>query len=219
MAYRLSITTFIDMKGTLMTETRMLPKSDRVGMYLAVGIGAIGIVLTAAQAIARLGEVAPGHDIPVLVPFVDESATLPIGPGGAPLEVAVDQAIVTVPDPAAATLFALWAEPIVVALAIIAGIVVGALFCLRLAGGRAFERGTARLILIGTGILAVGWFVGTMLTNMTVNGALSAVSDYTYDGVVFSTDFVPLFGVLALAAIGAAFQIGERLQRDTEGLV
>jgi hypothetical protein len=58
-----------------------------------------------------------------------------------------------------------------------------------------------------------------MLTNMTVNGALSAVSDYTYDGVVFSTDFVPLFGVLALAAIGAAFQIGERLQRDTEGLV
>lgn len=162
---------------------------------------------------------APGHDIPVLVPFVDEIATLPIGPDGAPIEVAVDRAIVTVPDPAAATLFALWAEPIVVALAIIAGIVVGALFCLRLARGRAFERGTARLILIGTGILAVGWFAGTMLTNMTVNGALSAVSDYTYDGVVFSTDFVPFFGVLALAAIGAAFQIGERLQRETEGLV
>jgi hypothetical protein len=202
-----------------MTDTRMPTRSDRVGIYLSVAIGAVAIGFTAWHAIARLAEVARGTDIPVLVPFLGETADLPIGPGGAPVQVAVEQATVTVAEPAAATLFALWAEPIVIALAIIAGIVVGALFCLRLARGRAFERGTARLIFLGTGILAVGWFVGSMLTTMTVNGALSAVSDYTYDGVTFSTDFAPLFGMLALAAIGAAFQIGERLQRETEGLV
>lgn len=202
-----------------MDETRMLPRSDRIAMYITVVIGALGIVLTATRAITRLIEVAPGRDIPVLVPFVDETAALPIGPDGAAVEVAVDQAVVTVPQPAPATLFALWAEPIVFALAIIAGIVVGALFCLRLARGRAFERGTARLVFIGASILAAGWFVGAMLTNMTVNGALSAVSDYTYDGITFSVDVVPVFGLLALGAIGAAFQIGERLQRDTEGLV
>jgi len=202
-----------------MDETRMLPRSDRIAMYITVVIGALGIVLTAARAITRLIEVAPGRDIPVLVPFVGETAALPIGPDGAAVEVAVDQAVVTVPQPAPATLFALWAEPIVFALAIIAGIVVGGLFCLRLARGRAFERGTARLVFIGASILAAGWFVGAMLTNMTVNGALSAVSDYTYDGVTFSVDVVPVFGLLALGAIGAAFQIGERLQRDTEGLV
>jgi len=202
-----------------MNETRMLPRSDRIAMYITVVIGALGIVLTATRAITRLIEVAPGRDIPVLVPFVDETAALPIGPDGAAVEVAVDQAVVTVPQPAPATLFALWAEPIVFALAIIAGIVVGALFCLRLARGRAFERGTARLVFIGASILAAGWFVGAMLTNMTVNGALSAVSDYTYDGITFSVDVVPVFGLLALGAIGAAFQIGERLQRDTEGLV
>lgn len=202
-----------------MNETRMPPRSDRIAMYITVVIGALGIVLTATRAITRLIEVAPGRDIPVLVPFVDETAALPIGPDGAAVEVAVDQAVVTVPQPAPATLFALWAEPIVFALAIIAGIVVGALFCLRLARGRAFERGTARLVFIGASILAAGWFVGAMLTNMTVNGALSAVSDYTYDGITFSVDVVPVFGLLALGAIGAAFQIGERLQRDTEGLV
>jgi len=202
-----------------MNETRMLPRSDRIAMYITVVIGALGIVLTATRAITRLIEVAPGRDIPVLVPFVDETAALPIGPDGAAVEVAVGQAVVTVPQPAPATLFALWAEPIVFALAIIAGIVVGALFCLRLARGRAFERGTARLVFIGASILAAGWFVGAMLTNMTVNGALSAVSDYTYDGITFSVDVVPVFGLLALGAIGAAFQIGERLQRDTEGLV
>ena len=202
-----------------MNETRMPPRSDRIAMYITVVIGALGIVLTATRAITRLLEVAPGRDIPVLVPFVDETAALSIGPDGAAVEVAVDQAVVTVPQPAPATLFALWAEPIVFALAIIAGIVVGALFCLRLARGRAFERGTARLVFIGASILAAGWFVGAMLTNMTVNGALSAVSDYTYDGITFSVDVVPVFGLLALGAIGAAFQIGERLQRDTEGLV
>ena len=54
---------------------------------------------------------------------------------------------------------------------------------------------------------------------MTVNGALSAVSDYGYDGITFSTNWAVPFAILAIAAVGAAFQVGERLQRDTEGLV
>ena len=37
--------------------------------------------------------------------------------------------------------------------------------------------------------------------------------------MIFSADWGVLFGIFALATVGAAFQIGERLQRDTEGLV
>jgi hypothetical protein len=163
--------------------------------------------------------VLPGRDIPVLVPFVGETATLPIGPGGAEVPVEVDQAIVTVADPAPATLFALIAHPIVVGLAILAGILLLCLFCVNLARGRAFAASTVRILFIGTGVLLGGWVLGSLFQTMSVNGTLSAVSDYQYDGVLFQTDFTAAFGVLALGAIGAAFQIGHRLQRETDGLV
>lgn len=202
-----------------MSSDTQLSKSDRLGMYLYAGLGAVGIVAVTVSVIARLAEVARGRDIPVLVPFIDETATLPIGPDGAPVDVAVQQATVTVASPAPATLFTLWAEPIVVGLALIAGIVVAALFCLRLARGLAFQKGTSRLVYTGLGIFAVGWFAGSILTSMTVNGALSAVSDYTYDGTSFEFDFVPVLALLALTAVATAFQVGERLQRETEGLV
>lgn len=201
------------------TPSTTLSRSDRIGMYATVVLGAIGAVVTVWTAVTRLAEVLPGRGIPVLVPFVGETATLPIGPDGAPVPVDVDQAIVTVDEPAPATLFALIAEPIVTGIAILAGIVILCLFCVNLARGKAFAASTVRLVLVGTGVLLAGWFLGSMFHTMGVNGALAAVSDYTYEGVLFQTDFGVIFAVLALGAIGAAFQIGHRLQRETEGLV
>jgi hypothetical protein len=188
-------------------------------MYGTIVLGAIGAAVTVWVMITRLAEVLPGRDIPVLVPFVGETATLPIGPGASAVPVEVDQAVVTVADPAAATYFALVAQPIVVGLAILAGILLLCLFCFNLARGRAFARSTVRVLFIGTGVLLAGWVLGSLFQTMGVNGALSAVSDYEYDGVLFQTDFTAAFGVLVLGAVGAAFQIGHRLQRETEGLV
>jgi len=201
------------------TPSTALSRSDRIAMYATVVLGAIGAVATVWTAVARLADVLPGRGIPVLVPFVGETATLPIGPGGAALPVEVDQAIVTVDDPAPATLFALIAEPVVTGLAILAGIVILCLLCVNLARGKAFAASTVRLVFTGTGVLLAGWLLGSMFRTMGVNGALAAVSDHTYDGVLFQTDFGIVFAVLALGAIGAAFQIGHRLQRETEGLV
>ena len=201
------------------TATTALSRSDRVGMYATIVLGAIGAAVTVWVAISRLAEVLSGRDIPVLVPFVGETSTLPIGPGGAEIPVEVDQAIVTVADPAPATLFALIAQPIVTGLAIVAGILLLCLFCLNLARGRAFAASTVRILFLGTGVLLVGWVLGSLFQTMGVNGALAAVSNREYDGVLFQTDFTIVFGVLALGAIGAAFQIGHRLQRETEGLV
>jgi uncharacterized membrane protein YeaQ/YmgE (transglycosylase-associated protein family) len=201
------------------TATTSLSRSDRVGMYGTIVLGAIGAAVTVWVMITRLAEVLPGRDIPVLVPFVGETATLPIGPGASAVPVEVDQAVVTVADPAAATYFALVAQPIVVGLAILAGILLLCLFCFNLARGRAFARSTVRVLFIGTGVLLAGWVLGSLFQTMGVNGALSAVSDYEYDGVLFQTDFTAAFGVLVLGAVGAAFQIGHRLQRETEGLV
>lgn len=203
---------------TLPTATA-LNRGDRLAMYFTIVVGAVAAGIVAWSAVARVIEVAPGRDVPVLVPFASEPAELPIGPDGAPIAVAVERAVVTVPQPAAATQFALIAEPIFHASVMIAGIAVLALFCWNLARGRAFARANVRLIWWGAGLLLGGWTVGGILTNMTVNGALSAVSAYQYDGEIFTPDWLMFFAFLGLAAVGGAFQIGERLQRDTEGLV
>src|SRR6187549_216806 len=104
------------------STTTSLSRSDRIGMYLTVAICVIAAVFLSWSVIQRVAEVAPGTDIPVLVPFMDETAPLPIGPDGAPVEVEVDQAVVTVSDPAPATFFALIAEPVVVGLTTLGGI-------------------------------------------------------------------------------------------------
>lgn len=201
------------------TSPTTLSRSDRVGLYATIVFGAIGAAATVWAMVTRLAEVLPGRDIPVLVPFSGETADLPIGPGGTDVAVDVDRAVVTVSDPAPATFFALVAQPIVVGLAVLLGIVLLCLLCLNLARGRAFAASTVRIVLLGTGVLLAGWVLGSLFQTMGVNGTLSAVSDYGYDGVLFETDFTVVFGILALGAIGAAFQIGHKLQRESEGLV
>ncbi len=200
-------------------DVNTLDKADRIALYLSIALAGVAIALTAWAVVGRLVEVAPGHDIPVTVPLSDEQAELPLGPDGAPVTVDVETATVIVADPAPATLFALWAEPIVLLLSVVAGMVVAAMFFLRVARGRAFERGTIRLVVIGAGILAGGWFVNGILTGMTTNGAMSAISNYTYESAVFTADMSPLIWVLVLGAVGGALEIGERMRRDTEGLV
>ncbi len=202
-----------------MDDRTQLDKADRIGMYGSVAIVLIGIGIAIASAVARLREVWSGQDVPVAVPLRGETAALPLGPDGANVQATIEVATVVVPDPAPATLFALYAQPIWGVLVISAGLIVAAMFFLRLARGRAFTTGAARLAFIGAGIVTVGWFGSNLLSNMTINGAMSAVSDYTYEAVTFEVELTPVIGVLVLSAIGAALQLGERLQRETEGLV
>jgi len=202
-----------------MEEITQPDNSDRLGLYLTAGAAAIGIVIAVVSTVSRLLEVAPGHDIPVRIALDAQATLLPLGLNGAPVDATVDAATVLVADPAPATLFALWAQPIVAGLTWSGLLVVAALFCLRLARAQVFSTATARLLYLGGGILTVGYFFDTILSTMTSNGALSAISDGTYEAMAASIDLAPAIGVLVLAAVGTAVQVGERLQRETAGLV
>lgn len=202
-----------------MSEPITPRRDDRLGLQLSLGAAAVGAVATVVTTVRRLIDVAPGHDIPVTVPLNGESVGLPIGPDGAAVTATVDAATVIVADPAPATLFALWAQPIWTGLAVLAGLAIACVLFLRIARGTVFNGGASRLVYAAAVVVMVGWFGGSMLTNMTTNGALSAISDYTYDSTIFSLSLVPSVAVLVLGALGVALQIGERLQKDTEGLV
>jgi hypothetical protein len=131
----------------------------------------------------------------------------------------VDTATVVVHDPAPATLFALYAQPVWNSVIICTCLVIAALFFLRIARGQAFTQRTVRLTYAGAAVVTGGWLGSVMLTNMTTNGALSAVSEYTYESVNFEASLIPMLAVLLLAAMAGALQLGERLQRDTDGLI
>ncbi|WP_062209910.1 hypothetical protein [Demequina oxidasica] len=202
-----------------MNDTSRLDRSDRIGMYLSVVLVAVTASLAIAAAVRRLLEVGSGSHVPVTVPLAGESTMIPVGPHGSMVAATIDSATIIVPDPAPATLFALYAQPIWMALAVCAGMVIAALFFLRLARGRAFSKGASALAYGGAAVIMAGWFGWVILTNMTTNGALSAVSDYTYDSVQFEGGLAPALVALIVGAIGAALGMGERLQRETEGLV
>jgi len=200
-------------------QSTPLKRSERIALYLSAGIVIAAIAAGGAGTVLRLIEVAPGHDIPVPVTLSHEQAALPLGPDGAAVTVDVETATVVVADPAPTTLFALWAQPIAQLLVIAATMAIAAAFMVRLARGRAFERGTARLAYAGGAVIVGGWFLDTVLTAIATNGALAAVSDQTYESLLFEISLGPVLAVLIIAAVGVALQIGERLQRETEGLV
>ena len=55
---------------------------------------------------------------------------------------------------------------------------------------------------------------------MGANGAFARLSDRTFDNVVLAADLSQMFIVAFIAALAATtFTVGDRLRRDTEGLV
>lgn len=94
--------------------------------------------------------------------------------------------------------------------------------CVSLLRGRPFSRSstwmisTVSVVLIGGSVIAIGlatianFWIASQLNEDPVGSAFPLAAH---------GNLVPLFVGIALAAIGAAFEIGARLQRDTEGLV
>lgn len=93
-------------------------------------------------------------------------------------------------------------------------------FCWSLLRARPFRRSvTVTALVAGIALL----FGGLLSQAATGFGTMQAASDIDPAHAVFDMAFwfdpAPLFGGFAIMALGVAFQLGERLQRDTEGLV
>ncbi|WP_167137967.1 hypothetical protein [Diaminobutyricimonas sp. TR449] len=94
--------------------------------------------------------------------------------------------------------------------------------CLGLVRGRPFARPMTWLLATTSNVLILGGLIGA---GLTIAGQFSIASQLDPDPAetVFPmagyADLAPLVVGVALAAAAAAFELGERLQRDTEGLV
>lgn len=201
-------------------EPGSLVKRPSVGALLLVLTVAI-IALAGWSASQRLASIATGHDVPIELRLSHEQglATLGLGDQGSTAgDVSVNSITVPVEEPSSAVLRALWAQAIARLVALVAGTVVAALMLVRLARG-GLDSGVARLAFVAAAIVAADWGAQAVLERAASADVRELLFDQTLEGAWPPVDLAPLGWVLFLVALGCALRIGERLRRETEGLV
>lgn len=194
-------------------------RSDRYGFFATMAFGLAAAVALLILLIQRIIEIVPNVDVPVVAPFSNEMASLPIGPDGAEVLVEVDSAIIHVTGMPPITLISLALADAIPALTTITMIVLGCFMIRNLLTGRVFS---AHNLLLVNGLLAAaltGWALGLLFRTMGTNGAFATLSEYSYNNVLAAFSPAPWLALLGLSVLVYFFQIGARLQRETDGLV
>jgi hypothetical protein len=200
--------------------TPAVKRSDAIGLWIFMATG-VGIAIWAVcSAVARVIEVLPNHDVPVLAEFSGTTADAPVGVDGAPVAIELDRAVITAPSLPTASLWALVIQQVVIVVAVV-GVVVCLVWLARnVSRSVVFSRTNTVLVTTAgfTGIVA--YFTVPFFGNMAANGAFAVLSERTFDNVVLSVQPFPLILAAFVAALlSTVFAVGERLQRDTDGLV
>ncbi len=209
-------------------RTGIIRKLDRIGLWtflvgsvVVLALGAWALIVTIA---ALIGGVTPREE-PLAVEVLKS--------GAPPIFDQAHGAVMILgkfqwfgsedPGSAGAQLY-LWST-LVSALTVIAVTGMVALLSTTLLRGRPFTRTATWFIGITGIILMVGGIVSQLLSALSrwvlVDGLkyLGAPNGVTVPVPSWTIDFTPIAAGAVLAVIASAFEIGQRMQRDTEGLV
>lgn len=201
-------------------RTRVWSRWDASAMWFYGLLGAAFVVYTGVQAVVRIIEVVGGTDVRVFAEFAGTPAQAPIGPDGAAVTIELDTAYLLPQALPVASSAALIIEQIIVVLAV--STVVGALLVVTwgVLHGTVFSRRHTALVAVATGGALFGMLVAPFFANMGANGAFAWISERSFDNVILSANLVQWFGVAFIGSIvTTAFSVGDRLQRETRGLV
>lgn len=206
------------MEGAVGVRDRAISRGDAAGMALFVVAGVAITVWTIWHAVARIIELAVGHDVPVMVEFLDVPAEVQLDGGALP--VAVDRASVT-----ADSLGAMAVVPGIIGQVAFALTITGVVACLimlsrNLLRGRVFGKANTRIVMAGGMIGLLGTAASRFFDNMLANATMAQLTDGDTQTAVLSVEpFTFVLAAFALSVIGTVFVVGARLQRETEGLV
>ncbi|MGN7970522.1 hypothetical protein [Microbacterium sp. 22296] len=200
---------------------RTLSRGDAWSFVLfiiaGVAIAAWAVVSSIGNIVAAVGN----RDVRVPIEFLDTVAQAPIGPDGATVPVELTDAVVTAPSLPIASLWALFLGEGLFAATVVAVVVLLLALCVGILRGTIFSRRHTVLITSVGAIALVGAIGVPFFHNMVANGALALLSDRTYDrGLTQQIDLPVLIAIGFVAGLSSTvFAVGDRLQRDTEGLV
>lgn len=193
--------------------------ADKTSLGITIVLGAVAAGWTVVHAILRIVEIAPNRDVPVTASLADNAGSAPIGPGGSAVDIVIHQGTFLVSDMPGITLISLLLAEIISALAVVGVVVCVCLLCAELMKGRAFSRRSLLAVGWGTFIALGGWLGTWLFSTMGANGGVAAISDHDASAATTQIDLTTPFALAALGALALAFQLGNRLQRETEGLV
>lgn len=193
-------------------------RGDRFALWLFVVAGVAITVVTAVFAGIRIVELLSPGAKEVPVEFAGQTTTLETTTGG--IDIALDSGTISVTELPTASLVAGVTQPIIVTL--ITGLIVACLITLTasILRGTIFSKRNTRLVSTAGLVGIIGLFLAQLNSTMLANGALAWATNREIDNVTFSSS--PGFyvvGVFAVAVICTVFSIGERMQRDQEGLI
>jgi len=202
-----------------MSSASSLSKWDDAALKLAIVFGIAAAAWTVFEAVQRIIRIVPNRDVPVTAAFADSTATMPIGPGGAEVEVIPTQVTLSVSDMPPITLWSLILAEVAYALAVVTVIALVCLVIRNITRGAAFAPRTVGYIGSATIVLGVGWIVTWLFRTMGANGGSAALADGSPVNTAFAIEPVLFFAIASMGVLAAAFQIGGKLQRENEGLV
>lgn len=203
------------------TKDRPISRGDRGAL---TGFCLAGILIAAyitVFSIIRIVELARGVDVPVLVEFIgsETPVDLPLSSGDS-IAVGLDSATITAPQlPAIAAVPGIIGQ---LAQILTIVVVIGCLILLArsVLTGRVFSRRNTALVSTAGITGLVGFAAVRFFDNMLANATIARITDNGVDNAVISVEpFTFILGAFAVALISTVFVIGDRLQRDTEGLV
>lgn len=204
--------------GTTSRPTYRPSLGDRMGLWIFIIAGIALTVTTAVFAAIRITEILGPGSIPVEVDF----AALPAaGPAGElPMGMEVTSGIIRVRDMSMAALFAGIAGPALTTLVTATIAVCLIVLAISIMRGQIFSKRNSKLVVAAglTGLL--GFAAVNLFNTMLSNEALASVSAREVNSIVFSVQpGTFLLAAFVIALVSSVFVIGERMQRDTEGLV
>lgn len=198
---------------------RALSRGDVASLVGFCVAGAVIAIYFTVFSIIRIVELARGTDVPVPVEFRGDSVDLPLSTGGT-IAVGLDSGTIIAPQlPLVAVVPGIIAQ-IVQIIAVVVVIACLILLARSTIGGRIFGRGRTALVATA-GITGLLGFSGVrFFDNMLANATVARLTDNGIDNAVLTVEpFTFILAAFVVALITTVFSIGDRLQKDTEGLV
>lgn len=203
------------------TKDRTMSRGDSGAL---IGFCIAGVLIAAyitVFSIIRIIELARGVDVPVLIEFAPDAPAvdLPLTTGGS-VAVGLDSGTIIAPQlPAIAAVPGIIGQVLqIITILVVIGCLI--LLARSTVSGRIFGRGRTALVATAgiTGLL--GFASVRFFDNMLANATVARISDNGIDNAVMSVQpFTFILAAFVIALICTVFSIGDRLQRDTDGLV
>lgn len=201
-------------------ESDRISRGDQVGLWAFVVFGVLTALATVWSVGVRIAEVTANRDVQVAADFAGTTAQAPIGPDGSAVELVLERATLTVPSLPGASVAALVIQQMILAVGVVTVVICLSLLIRNISAGQVFSATSTRLVTVASIAAFATYAAFPFFGNMAANGAFARLSDRSFDNVVMSADIGGLvMGGFAAALASTVFAVGDRLRRETDGLV